>query len=273
MKVKILGLILINCFVFLSAYSQVGEQKIKTISNAEYSPSRSGNLTMEEALRSKQSSFQIFDENENLIKYQEFNPSTKEIYRTYKYLNYKGKIATLINSFNDEDELTGYTNQIINSKNSIDTSYSFSPNDEITGVQIYYYDSSGNMTGRIDSSLTYQRTLKWEYEFNDNKEMTKRIAYDKDGKLRDTRTYKYNPKGEEYESDLTRANGDFTLFKSEYNEFGDLTDNIWYDKEGVKKNHTEFEYEYDNFGNWIIKKRFRDGEVNYIWVREIEYHK
>ena len=110
--------------MFLSAHSQESEMKIKTISNAEYSPSKSGNLTIEEALRSKQSSCQTFDENENLIKYQEFNPSTKEIYRTYKYLNYKSKIATLINTFNEEGELTGYTNQIVNSKNSIDTSYS-----------------------------------------------------------------------------------------------------------------------------------------------------
>jgi hypothetical protein len=103
--------------------------------------------------------------------------------------------------------------------------------------------------------------------------MTKEIAYDKNGLLRDTRTYKYDEKGQVYESDLTRANGDFILFKSIYNENGDLTDNIWYSKEGSIINHTKIKYVYDEYGTWITKERSSDDEeADYIWERKIKYY-
>ena len=102
--------------------------------------------------------------------------------------------------------------------------------------------------------------------------MTKRVSYDKDGILKDSRTYKYDKNGKEFESDLLRANGDYTLFKSKYNANGDLTYNFWYDKDGTETNLTTFDYEYDQFGSWITKKRYNDGELNYIWERVIKYY-
>lgn len=222
--------------------------------------------------KKKQSAVQKFDMHNRLNEYHQFNSSTKEIRNLYKYLDYDEQTATLIEIYNKENKLAGYTKQVLNSFGKLDTSYTYLASNELSGIQIYRYDENEILKTRIDSSFKYNRTLKWEYEFNSLNEMTKEISFDKDGIIRGTRTYKYDEKGQEYESDLTRANGDFKLFKSFYNEYGDLTDNIWCDKEGSIQNHTEFVYEYDEFNNWITKKRSRDDEdFNYIWERKIEY--
>lgn len=269
---KYLILLILSLSITINSFGQESEKKIKTINIAEYSPTRSGVISRSEVFDKKQSAIQKFDIHNKLKEYHQLNPSTKEIRNLYKYLNYKEQTATLIEIYNNENKLTSYTKQVLNSSNKLDTSYTYLASNEISGIQIYQYDSNKNLKTRIDSSFKYNRTLKWEYEFNSQNEMTKEISYDKDGMIRDTRTYKYDEKGQEFESDLTRANGDFTLFKSMYNENGDLTDNIWYDKEGSIKNHTKLVYEYDEFNNWITKKRSRDDEdFNYIWERKIEY--
>ncbi len=270
---KYLILITISLLLTINIVGQHSEKKMKAISIAEYSPTKSGIISRSEIFDTKLNIFQKYDEQNNLIEYHQLNPSTKEIRNLYKYLNYKDQTATLIEIYNHENELTGYTKQSLNSLNEIDTAYTYLASNELSGIQIFKYDINKNLKSQIDSSFKYNRTLKWEYEFNSQNEMMKRIAYDRDGKLRDTRTYKYDENGKEYESDLTRANGDFTLFKSIYNEEGDLTDNIWYDKEGSIKNHTKFKYAYDEFDNWVTKQRSTNEEdVSYIWERKIEYY-
>lgn len=270
---KSIVLSIVSLLITISAFSQNDEKSIKTISIAQYSPTRSGNMPREEALRTKLNQIKLFDEQGNLVEYQELNPSNKQVRSLYRYLDYKDETPTLIEVYNNTNQLTASTKQILNSFNKIDTSYTYLANNELKGIQINQYDINNNLICRIDSSFKYNRTLKWEYEYNGRNEMITRVAFDKEGEIRDTRSYKYDEKGQEYESDLTRANGDYTLFKSMYNSNGDMTDNIWYDKEGLINNHTKFKYVYDKYGNWITKKRSSGKEeANYIWERKIEYY-
>ncbi|MDA8692772.1 hypothetical protein N9L92_01830 [Saprospiraceae bacterium] len=273
MRIKFLIIVALSLLVSKNFIGQKNEKKIEKIFIAEYSPSRSGIILRADVFNKKQSSVQKFDEQNNLLEYFELNSSTKKIRNLYKYFYNQDQIVTLIEVYNNENELTSYTKQIINSFDKIDTSYTYLASKELSGIQIYNYDINNNLINRIDSSFKYNRTLKWRYEYNSLNEMTKLMAYDKYGLLRDTRNYKYNESGQEYESNLIKANGEFTFFKSKYNENGDLTDNIWYNKEGVIKSHTKFKYLYDEYGNWLTKVRSRDEEEpNYIWERKIEYY-
>jgi len=252
-------------------FSQEHEKLIKSTIVAEYDPIKSGVLKRSIALKEKKSVVELFDDKNNLIQYDEFNISTKKILTSNHLLNYKDNNATLIEIYNNQNIKTGVTQQILNSKNQIDSSFHYSNTNGIFRIQVNHYDSNGNLRSHIDSSLLFKRTLLWKYEYNDKNEMIRQIAYDENGNLKNTRTYKYDSAGKEIESDLLTANGKYSFSKSLYNENGDLTDNIWYDKNGSTTNHRKFQYEYDKHKNWITKKRLKDSEVNYIWERKIEY--
>lgn len=266
--------ILIVQFVFLtSCVGQDDAKKIKSMVSAEYSPKRSGVMDRTDALDKEKSTFQEFNENDQIIRYDQFDSSDGSIYRSHRFLDYEGKVAQRIERYDGDNNLVEYEVRKLNTQNEIDKIRRYNHSDEIVGVEEYRYDDVGQLSARKDSSLKYNRTLKWEYEYDVNGEISVRRAYDKDGKLRDTRTYKYDSEGNEIESDLTRANGDFTLFKSTYNEFGDIMENGWYDKEGVQTNLTKFEYVYDDYGKWVTKRRISNDELNYVWERTIKYRK
>ena len=36
--------------------------------------------------------------------------------------------------------------------------------------------------------------------------------------------------------------------------------------------HVSFEYRYDEFGNWITKKKKKNETLSIVWERKIEYH-
>lgn len=272
MKSIFIQIFIAQFILLVPCLAQDQKKPIKTVTTAEYSPQRSGELTREEAFKQNKSSFQKLDNQNRVFQYDQFGPSSKRIYKSYRYLDFSDLVATRVEIYDDQNNLIEYEVITLNSDEEIESIYSYDRLNKLTGIEYYNYDEDKNMASRIDSSFKYSRTLKWSYEYNANNKMSVRRAYDKTGALRDTRTYKYNSDGKESECELTRANGDFSSYKSTYNKNGDYTDSHSYDEKGLLTNHTKFDYIYDEHGNWTTKHRLSDGVKNYTWERQIEYY-
>ncbi len=149
----------------------------------------------------------------------------------------------------------------------------YNSENELVYLQKNEYDINGNVISRTTKSTKSEKVYKTELIYNSKNEVVKKIKYNTDGTIKDTRTYKYDENGNEIESELIRSNGNYTKFISEYDNFNNLIAHNWYDKDGNQDHQTTFEYTYDAQENWITKKRFSNGELGFIWERKIEYVK
>ena len=268
-------LIKIPILLFLAlnmSTSQEDTMLIQSITTTEYSFQRSGDLTRKQALNEMISFIQHYDAQKRLIRSDQINPDTKGIYKSYRYSEFIKRMAARTEIYNDKDEMIEYGIRSLNPDTTVHEIYHYTHSGQVLAIHKYFYNDNKNVATEIDSSFRFNRTLKWEYKYNDKDEIIEMISYNKEGEIRDTRTYIYDSIGNEIESTLVRANGEFTLFKSRYNDRQDMIENIWYDEEGQLKHETKFEYVYDDYGNWITKKRSSDGVINYVWEREIVYY-
>ena len=244
---KHLIIFILSLLITINSFSQTSERKIKIIYIAEYSPTDSGIISRSEVFENHQTEIIKFDMQNNMKERYILNPSTKENKILHKYLNYKGQTATLMETYNNENELTSYRKYVLNSFNKPDTTYFYSASNELFNISIDLYDSNKNLKIKIDSNFVNNRSYKTEYEFNSLNEMTKEISFDINGMITHTTSFRYN-------------------------EHGDLTNIIWHDKEGSITTQTKFVYEYDEFNNWITQKTSKhDQDISYIFERKIEY--
>ena len=88
----------------------------------------------------------------------------------------------------------------------------------------------------------------------------------------ETRTFQYNNQKQLVEEILTRETGEVVIFKSRYDEQNNLILHEWYDLNGIKIHENSFVFVYDNHKNWITKKRYQNGKIDYIWERDIIYY-
>ena len=103
-------------------------------------------------------------------------------------------------------------------------------------MEIRYYDHEGNLLQKVES------------KFNKQHLAVNTRTYDKDNKLLNTTTKKYNAKG-----DCVKLQAETKLPKKQ-------------------KNVATYEYKYDAQGNWISKTTFINGEPRQIIERTFTYY-
>lgn len=165
-----------------------------------------------------------------------------------------------------------YTTTEFDKKGNIAFYRTYNLKEELTTIQENQYDANRNIISMSNTNVASNRTFKTISKYNSKSQLIEETDFKPDGSVKDIRTYKYDEKGNETESDLTRPDGDYTKFISEYDGNKNMKIQNWYDVNGNQKHQTSFTYEYDNNGNWITKKRYSNGELGYVWERKIEYY-
>jgi len=129
------------------------------------------------------------------------------------------------------------------------------------------------------------RSAKYDYDNLNNP--TKLSLYNSDGQLTSYETAVYNYNKSAYLYKVFSANDVMSLQETDFcnvvtaknlrNEHGDLVQIIWPTASPDDKVYHTFEYEYDNQGNWIKRKRFvlenKEKSRHSIINRKIEYQK
>lgn len=242
----------------------------KTIYEASYSAKRSGEMAREDVLKEKAERMEIYDDGGNLIEYWKYETDGTIYEKTKLEKNKNGKFLRS-QTFDNRGKLKKYLESELDAKGNIQFYKTFNLEKELTSVQENQYDKNKNIILISSTTISSNKTFKTASKYNSKNQLIEEIDYNSDGMIRDTRTFKYDDKGNEIESDLTRPNGDYTKFISTYDKRNNISTQHWYDKEGNQKHWNNWEYNYDEKGNWITKKRFSNGELGYVWERKIEY--
>ena len=228
-------------------------------------------MTREDALAQKLDKKEIYNKKGVLTEYWKYEIDGT-VYEKIKIAkNESGKLVKRT-TFDGEGKLKSYVSTEFDEKENIIRFRTYNANDELTSMQENHYDSSGNTISRSNTSIASNKTYKTTSKYNSQNQLIEETDFNPDGLMRDIRTFKYDEKGNEFESDLTRANGDFTKFVSQYDKVNNITSQYWYDNEGNQKHWNSFSYVYDKHNNWITKKRYTNGELGYVWERKIEYN-
>lgn len=143
------------------------------------------------------------------------------------------------------------------------------------------YDKMGNLIEidwlKEDGTLDGKTILKYD-EMGNNIEY---YNYRSDGSLREKQTYKYDEKGNKIEdtdayfseSKTPDTTGFDSKYTYKYDEKGNMIEKISYCSSGNICSLTSYKYdEYDRTGNWIKKAEFKDGKLESVTERVIEYY-
>jgi len=269
----ILNLLVFGLILSCSSTKNIKKENtntFKTITEASYSSKRSGELTRKKALNQKVNRKEIYNVQGDLIEYWRFENDDTIYEKTKLTKNKEGKLIKSI-TFDKDGNLKKLTTTEFDENGKIIEYKTYNSDNELIFLQKNEYDTKGNQIALTKSSVKSNRTFKTTNEYNSKNQKIKETDFKSDGIIKGIRTYRYDTKGNEIESELTRPNGDYTKFISTYNERNNILTQYWYDKDGKQKHWNNWEYSYDKNDNWITKKRFSKGELGYIWERQIEY--
>jgi hypothetical protein len=242
----------------------------KTIYEASYSVKKSREISRRNALKKKVDRIEMYDDKGNLVEYWNYETNGSIYEKTKLEKDSNGKLLKS-ETYDNTGRLKRYVQAELDSNENIKIYKTFDEEKELVSVQEYQYDNNGSFI-LISSTTVKTKTFKSVGKYNAKNQLTEMIAYNPDGTIRETRTFKYDGNGNEIESELTRPNGDYTKFVSTYDDQNNILTNFWYDKDGNEKYRNSWNYIYDKNNNWITKKRYNNGELDYVWERKIEYN-
>lgn len=267
--------ILTILLAFSNSHTQeIAKEKIsifKTITEGSYSFKRSGDLTREKVLNEKINKKQFYNEEGILIEYWRYESDGIIYEKTKLTKDNEGKLIKSI-TYDKDGNLKRHTTSQFDKKKKVLEYKTYDSKDELTSIQKNEYDANENQISFINTSVKSNRTFKTTSEYNSKNQLIKETDFKPDGTVKDTRTFKYDEKENEIESDLKRPNGNYTKFISEYDDLNNLILQKWYDKDGKQKHQNSFTYVYDDNNQWITRKRYSNGELGYVWERQIEYY-
>ena len=273
MKILINTIILILIFSHSSTKDSKTSKKstFKSITQASYSAKRSGDLTRKQAFDKNLDRKSFYDEKGELIEYWKYERDGS-IYQKIKLeKNQQGKLI-VSRLYDKKGNLKSYTNTEFDSYGNIVEYKTYNKSNELTSLQNNKYDSNGNVVSMLRTSIASNRTFKTTSKYNSKNQLIEETDFKPDGSVKDIRTFKYDYKGNEVESDLTKPNINYTKFISKYDKNNNIISQHWYREDGSQKHWNSFSYVYDDNDNWITKKRYSNGELGYVWERKIEYN-
>ncbi|BAX79064.1 hypothetical protein ALGA_0675 [Labilibaculum antarcticum] len=274
MKMKIIFSLFVLGFIFsCSSTKNTNKENSKmfnTILEASYGSKQSGALVREIALNQESSRKEFYDEQGVLVEYWSYEVDATLYEKTKLITNKDGEVIKST-TYDKDGNLEKYTTSEFDNNGKIIESRTFNSKDELISTQKNKYDINGNQISMSNTISESNITFKTTNEYNSRNQKSKEIEFEPDGRIKNTRTFTYDRKGNEIESELIRPNGEYTKFISEYDRANNITIQKWYDKEGKQIHQTSFEYVYDENNNWITKKRYSDGKLGFVWERQIEY--
>ena len=159
-----------------------------------------------------------------------------------------------------------------NSKDELLEIKTYNLKGELSYRQLNVFDTKGNQIKMILENIKQNSSRETTYKYNSNGEKTEQINFNPDKSFKDKRTYKYDSRGNEIEQVLVQSDSSYIRFDSKYDEYNNLIIQKWYNKKGEQTQETSYLYVYDDYGNWITKKRLSKNVLNMVWERKLKYY-
>ena len=213
----------------------------------------------------------VFNRKGKLIEWNSFNSLlSSEVFRKYKLnkngewesseiINSNGKILNMIYEYNSNNNLI-----------SIKTY----ENTMLIKAQKIVFDDVGNIKETILNEIDKNLEFRIFSVFNDKGKLLERTIHDKNNHIKERRSFHYDNNGKEIENIVNYGDNNEVKIILEYDKINNNNISVrkHYNKTGKLIKKIEFEYTYDDFNNWVIKKKKTDGVITSILEREIEYY-
>lgn len=168
--------------------------------------------------------------------------------------------AKYVNEYNKHGDLIKHTSY--NNKNKLEEKI------------IYTYDSAHNQIGWQSYDGDSVLLVKAVYVYNLFGNMIEENLYDADGNLEKKSLMIYDANNRV--STLVEYAGNYLMVKTvqfKYDVQGNITDEMWYDKDNNVLDHYSNKYTYDKKKNWTKKMAYRNEVPVTITERELTYFK
>ncbi len=245
--------------------------QIKSYIQATYSLRTSEEMSREKALKEQVSLKVLFNKQGKAIeefRFENDGSIFEHLINKWDSLgNFKGSYT-----YNADKEMVSNVATVYDEQGNLIAKHSLNEQKEPKYIERYTYDSVGNQLSYQREVISIQKTFTTRYTYNEKSQVIRQTQVHEDGSIKDVRTYKYDSLGNEYFQDYLREDGNYTRFMSYYDSQNRLVDQPWYDRDSVEIHRTSFEYIDDEYGNWISRKRYSNGELNFVWERKITYY-
>ncbi|MBN2328775.1 MAG: hypothetical protein JXR73_16670 [Candidatus Omnitrophica bacterium] len=129
----------------------------------------------------------------------------------------------------------------------------FSP-DQFKRKTLYSYDDRGNRTSFADYNADSDLEVKEEFYFNEKGKLIQSAVFNNENELMATMTYFYDDRGRRTEVMAHIKGGRLEMRRLyEHNDRGSVTGLTSYGRDGKFFDREVYSYEYDRYGNWIVK--------------------
>lgn len=206
------------------------------------------NRTVVTKLQDIQSTYEyVYDEKDNIKSKHYKSPNGDYESRTDYFYEGTNLVKELVNINSNGEESTRKIINKYNNFNSIDTTRQYE-NEELYKLIVNKYDEYGI---RLESVEKFKKGQQVDEIF------TKK--FDKQG---NTVTFIYENQKGKYEKVINNYNGEGLVVQRKI-----------FNKEGELNSSYSWKYKLDKFGNWISSEYSKNGILNSIKKREIEYYK
>ena len=207
----------------------------------------------------------LFDKNGFIVRKNLFNPEGTSA-GTYIYEYDNNHLLVKETKYTPTENIDKvYKYDYLNKRLSMQTSYTALGSVEYTDNFTY---PSPALSVQECADATGNPLYKWEYEYDTNKNMTKKTWFAFGNIV--FNTFVYNDINQMTEQTEITEYGATTRWQYEYDKQGNVTSEICTYPDGTQ-NITVFKYEYDKQNNWIVKQIFGNDIPLYQVERTMEY--
>jgi hypothetical protein len=248
------------------------QHKIKSIKEASFKIEGDSIIGRSIALKEKLRSLKIYDRNNNVTEWTEFDESGKLLNKTIYDRDSNG---VMVNSMVVDlyDSILLIKEASIIKKGKVIEYKAFDPEGILVAINSYKYDNRENLfEDKINLVKEGNKSYTTTYKYNSENKIKKRTMIFEPENQTFIHKYKYDKVGNVVQETFKQL-GVPQSFKYlyQYNENDDEIEILKYAGKILLGNR-RYEYEYDNYGNWITKKEYLKNKLNRVTYREIVYY-
>lgn len=264
--------------LLVAAFSLVGSldiqaQVLETVTEAGYSPLRSGPLSFSTVITSNIRHRSFYDENGNMTEFQQFNGRDRLHTKTLYTLAADGQVMTS-EKFDNQGVRLEHSVSEFDGNNNLVLIETFDGANVLKTTLVNEFDANGNIITITTTDVSSNKAWVTENTYVQNR-LTEAIDYEFDGTIKEQRTFTYDLQGNILESTTNRINnGNARYFGNSftYDSNNNVINRKRFDVDGNLIADNIINYNYNTSGDWIKMERRVEGELIEVTCRQLAYH-
>ncbi len=210
----------------------------------------------------------VFNATGSLISIESFGDDSQlDSKETYSYNQAKLSLHSVFSSTGKIDKTTQYEYDEIG---QLITQKKYNKSEKLQYETSFIYNQKGLLSAKHKLIPSINYTMKQHYKYDVKDQL---IEISKIARIGTTKeTFEYNDKGlQSKKSEYNAMDELYSYINYFYNKENDKTDLKKYDTEGALTYFENYEYTYDNYGNWTECTSFEKGEKVSVEKRKLTY--